>query len=146
LIAFGCWDTRLTDLTKAVQRTAIDTVARGSPGRGGTTVKVIQEWHPGLASLMTDLSGHAPAGGLVASPEAWARLWNAWRGDADVPEVDFEKDLILVAAGPGPNIILVQELRLSDDGDLRFRWAITKRGAPVSSPKCCRSPARASGR
>jgi hypothetical protein len=92
-------------------------------------MNVKKQWRPGRASLTHDLSGQTPANGVVASADAWAQLWNAWRDD-EVPNVDFKKDLILVAAGGGPNTIIVQELQLDQQGDLRFRWAITERGGP----------------
>jgi hypothetical protein len=49
-------------------------------------------------------------------------------GDEEVPKVDFEKEVVLVAAGPGPNILKVGELKLSDEGNLKFDWSITERG------------------
>jgi hypothetical protein len=93
-------------------------------------VKVQQEWGPGLDSLTTDLSREAPASGVIASPEAWAKLWKAWHQGDDVPEVDFEKALILVVAGSGPNFIVIRDLRLTQGGDLRFDWGITERAGP----------------
>jgi hypothetical protein len=66
--------------------------------------------------------------GVIAGPKAWAKLWKTWGGDKDAPKVDFDKEIILVAAGPGPNIIKVDDLKLNDQGDLKFRWSITERG------------------
>jgi hypothetical protein len=44
--------------------------------------------------------------------------------------VDFDKELVLVAAGPGMNIIQVEDLKLNGQGDLKFRWSITERAGP----------------
>src|SRR5262249_61088339 len=46
------------------------------------------------------------------------------------PGVDVTRELILVAAGPGPNFIRISKLPLSVKGDLGFRWSITERGGP----------------
>jgi hypothetical protein len=93
-------------------------------------MKVQQEWGPGLQSLTTDLSHEAPPAGVITNPKAWAKLWKAWDPEGDPPAVDFEKALILVVAATGPNIILIQDLRLTADGDLRFVFAITERAGP----------------
>ena len=74
-----------------------------------------------------DLLKQAPKEGVIAGPKAWAKLWKTWGGDKDAPKVDFEKELVLVAAGPGPNIIKVEDLKLDDQGDLKFKWSITER-------------------
>jgi hypothetical protein len=93
-------------------------------------VKVQQEWEPGFESVMNDLSREAPAGGVISSPGAWAKLWKAWNSGVDAPEVDFEKALILVLAAPGPNFIIINDLRLTEDGDLCFSYSFTERGGP----------------
>jgi hypothetical protein len=93
-------------------------------------VDVRQEWGPGTVGLVTDLSGQAPVGGVIATAEAWERLWRAWRPGEPVPDVDFGREMVLVAAGPGPNHVIVRELRLTDAGDLRFEWAITEMAGP----------------
>ena len=93
------------------------------------TVKAEKEWR--VASVErkdNDAWKEAPKNGVVAGPKAWAKLWKAWHGDAEVPKVDFEKEIILVAAGPGPNILKVGELKRSDKGNLKFEWSITERG------------------
>jgi hypothetical protein len=75
-----------------------------------------------------DLWKQAPKDGVIAGPKAWTKLWKTWGGDKEAPKVDFEKELVLVAAGPGPNIIKVENLKLDDKGDLKFKWSITERG------------------
>ena len=53
------------------------------------------------------LHAQSPASGYVASAEAWAKLWQAYRGDEPVPAVDFRYELILVASGRDLNRITV---------------------------------------
>lgn len=92
-------------------------------------VKAEKDWQ--IASVEkkdNDAWKEAPKGGVVAGPKAWARLWKAWHGDKEPPQVDFEKEIVLVAAGPGPNILKVGELKRSDQGNLKFDWSITERG------------------
>ena len=95
------------------------------------SVKVVKEWNGGsIEKKDNDLWKHAPKGGVIADPHAWAKLWKAWNGGAEAPKVDFDKELILVAAGSGPNIVKIDELKLTDKGDLKFTWSITERGGP----------------
>src|SRR5262245_35710384 len=77
----------------------------------------------------------APKDGVIADPMAWAKLWKTWGGDKEAPKVDFEKELVLVAAGPGRNIIQVEDLKLNDQGDLKFKWSITERAGPGITAK-----------
>ena len=44
-----------------------------------------------------DKKVQAPTDLYIADKKAWAKLWKAWRGEkAEVPEVNFEKQIILV--------------------------------------------------
>lgn len=74
--------------------------------------QIFQIGGKGLLTLLTDaaavekLVGKEAANGLI-------------------DQVDFDKELVLVAAGSGPNIIEVHNLKLSEKGDLQFEWSIT---------------------
>jgi hypothetical protein len=81
------------------------------------------------------LLDEAPKDGVIADAKAWAKFWKTWGGDQEVPKVDFEKELVLVAAGPGPNVIKVEDLKLNDKGDLSFKWSITERAGPGITAK-----------
>jgi hypothetical protein len=79
-----------------------------------------------------DLWKEAPKDGVIVSRKPWEKLWKAWHASAEnpnkeAPKVDFEKKLVLVAAGSGPNVIKIEDLKLSDKGDLQFKWSITER-------------------
>jgi hypothetical protein len=94
------------------------------------TVKVEQEWKGGSDKKKdNDAWKQAPQGGVIAGPRAWEKLWKAWQFAKELPKVDFEKDLILVAACPGPNSIVV-DLKLSDKGDLKFQYGFTEKDGP----------------
>jgi hypothetical protein len=76
-------------------------------------VKVQKSWS---GEVKLDLRKEAPNEGYVADKEAWAKLWKAYRG-GDAPEVDFDKELVLVAVNDDPNTIDVLPA-LDDKGDL----------------------------
>lgn len=95
------------------------------------TVKVEKEWKGGSAlKADDDLWRKAPEDRMIAGPKAWEKLWKDWKFEKELPKVDFEKELILVAAGIGPNTIEVTDLVLDDKGNLKFQWSITEKGGP----------------
>ena len=59
-----------------------------------------------------------PASGYIANEKSWAKLWKAWRGNEEVPKVDFDKQLVLVGtvkcARNGMNV----RYKLDDKGNL----------------------------
>src|SRR5262249_10230736 len=94
-------------------------------------VRVEQEWKGGSNAKADDgLWKKAPEGGALAGPKALEKLWKAWNVSKEVPKIDLEKELLLVFAGPGPNIITISDLVLNDKGDLKFNAAITERDGP----------------
>lgn len=74
-------------------------VARSKP----QPVPILQNWHGKLADAV--LRKAEPADHVVADPQAWSTLWRAWRGQENVPTVDFQKQLILVFTADGPNTV-----------------------------------------
>jgi hypothetical protein len=92
-------------------------------------VRVDMEWKvTSTEKADNDRWKEAPKNGVISGPEAWTKLWKAWHGDQEAPKVDFDKELILVVAGPGPNRIKVGELKLTEKGDLQLNSTITERG------------------
>ena len=71
----------------------------------------------------------APANGVVADPESWKSLWETWRPDQELPQVDFDKEIVVVGVVPGPNRVLLRPV-LAEAGDLRFVVAGTKMAGP----------------
>ncbi len=70
----------------------------------------------------------APANGVIAAPEAWKKLWTAWRG-GDPPAVDFATDLIVVATASGPNTVRIG-VRLDDQGNATVLAMSTRMAGP----------------
>ncbi len=64
-------------------------------------IKILDSWK----GTMTDAARKelAPAEGFVVEGERWAKLWKAWRGREELPEIDFDKQMILVFTAEGPN-------------------------------------------
>ena len=56
--------------------------------------------------------------GFVTDEAVCSKLWTAWRGDADVPKVDFQKELVLVFALRGWSKLGTPLMPLDDKGEL----------------------------
>lgn len=65
-------------------------------------VKLERTWGGEIA---LKLKAQAPRAGYIADAESWKNLWAAYRGAEKVPEVDFDKELVLVAVNDDPNRI-----------------------------------------
>lgn len=74
------------------------------------------------------LRARAPDNEVVVDAETFAKLWKAWRPHEDVPAIDFEQSLVLVATTDGPNRMFAS-LRKSD-GDVTTVYGSTKVGGP----------------
>jgi hypothetical protein len=64
----------------------------------------------------------APANGVIADCQDMTRLWRAWRADDALPIVDFDREILLVMVGQGPNIPGVIDLRLVAGDVTGRRW------------------------
>jgi hypothetical protein len=64
-----------------------------------------------------DLLKEAPEGGYIADEKAFKKLWEAWKVTDKVPEVDFKKNIVLVATTVGSKLNLKAMLD-TDKGDL----------------------------
>ena len=71
----------------------------------------------------------APANGILADSASWKLLWKACRPNRDVPQVDFDKEIVLVGVVLGPNRVLLRPM-LAEGGDLRFVVGGTKMAGP----------------
>lgn len=98
----------------------------------------------------------APADGFVDTPDALAKLLNAWSPGASM-DVDFRKNIVLVATADGPNLVRVSG-KLDEQGDLKvlgmstlmagpgFGWAIKphpREGVKNVNGKALKAPADA---
>jgi len=64
-------------------------------------VQVTHTWSGKLAD--NTLRKHEPGDGFVLDQENWAKLWKAWRGQENLPALDFQKQMVLVFTADGPN-------------------------------------------
>lgn len=77
------------------------------------------------------LQSEAPSAsgvGRIADAKAFEKLWKAWQ-EGEVPKVDFDKEIILVAT-TGSNNIIKLTCTLDDKGDLKTKASYTRRGGP----------------
>jgi hypothetical protein len=63
------------------------------------------------------LAGQAPKGYVIASKATLEKLWKAWGLKEEMPNVDFTKELVLVATTVGSRLQI--NAQFGDDGDLR---------------------------
>jgi hypothetical protein len=98
----------------------------------GKAVKIEKTWDGEIA---LELRKQAPADGYIANEEDFAKLWKAYRGDAELPKVDFTKQIILVAVNSDPNQLGITAT-LDNDGDLKIAVMSTLRA--YIDPKTCR--------
>jgi hypothetical protein len=71
----------------------------------------------------------APSHGFVADSASWKSLWQKWRPNQEVPQVNFDKEIVVVGVVSGPNRVLLRPM-LSEGGDLRFLVAGTRMAGP----------------
>jgi hypothetical protein len=94
-------------------------------------VKVERTWK---GTVEIALRKEAPERDFVADNDTWAKLWRAYRGEGNMPEVDFDKELILVAVNRDPNEISIRP-EVDGKGDLRVIAQSTDIG--FIDPKTC---------
>jgi hypothetical protein len=90
-------------------------------------VKVLNAWNGKMAD--NALRKHAPPDEFLLDQIAWAKLWKAWRGQDKLPEIDFQKQMILVFTADGPNSVGC-EPRLDRQGNLQALAMSTLMGGP----------------
>lgn len=80
-----------------------------------TPVKLVQTWS---GEVKLDVRKEAPKDGFITEKDAFAKFWKAFRGDEKVPDIDFTKELVLVAVGMDPNKLGIGA-SLDAKGDLK---------------------------
>ncbi|MFZ5832107.1 MAG: hypothetical protein ACOY3P_18640 [Planctomycetota bacterium] len=75
-----------------------------APERKSTPIKVLGTWRGKIGD--NTLRAVVPNNGVVAKQEEWSKLWKSWRGREERPEVDFDKELVLVVTVDGPNNVM----------------------------------------
>ena len=81
------------------------------PGKNG----VLQQWSGRVAQ---SLALEAPKG-FITNAKDFAILWRVWRMAGEIPPVDFNKYLILVATARS-SVLQVRAVQVDERGDLRM--------------------------
>jgi hypothetical protein len=82
-------------------------------------VKLIKEWKGSVADA--DLARDAP--GYVADAGSLEKLWKKWCIEGQAPEVDFQKEIVVVSTTVGGRLTL--SARLDGKGNLEVLGAAT---------------------
>ncbi len=80
-----------------------------------TLVKTTNSWKGSIDD--EKLKKEAPESGVITNAKDWEKLAKAWKVGDKVPEVNFDKELILIATTPGSKLSL--SATLDDKGDLK---------------------------
>jgi hypothetical protein len=102
----------------------------------GKLIKVEKAWG-GEIKLELRQQAPPPLNHFIADEKAWAKLWKAYRGNEELPKIDFDKQMIVVHVGDDPNEIgyLPDGLILDEEGDLKVSLFTTLVG--YINPKTC---------
>src|SRR5262249_35956930 len=102
----------------------------------GKLIKVEKVWD---GEIKFELRQQAPQNGFIANEKAWAELWRAYRGDDELPKIDFDKQMILVGVGYDPNGIGYDPngLILNENGDLKVS-SVSNFIVSAFAPETCR--------
>lgn len=115
---------------------AAPSLAEG-PVRSGSAAKdrvSVEQYWTGEAPI--EVKKQAPKSPCVADSAAWKKLWQAFRrNERKVPDIDFEKWLVLVVVSDDPNAL---SLRVERDmqGDVSIVSTSTEK--TYSDPKICK--------
>src|SRR5215510_512457 len=103
----------------------------------GKLIKVEKVWD---GEIKFELLQQLPQKGVIANEKAWAELWRAYRGDDELPKIDFDKQMILVGVHSDPNDIGYDPkgLILNENGDLNVRSVSTIIFSRFANPETCR--------
>ena len=82
-------------------------------------VKFTREWKGSVGD--ENLLKGTPA--CITSAKALKKLWEDWKVEGQVPEVDFATEFVVVGTGQGSLVSL--SARLDDEGDLRLQGTST---------------------
>jgi hypothetical protein len=89
---------------------------------GGKMLKPSKEWKGSVADL--ELQKLAPAQGVITDAKTFEALWKGWKVGDKMPEINFKKNLVVVATTRGSTLTLVPQL--TDAGDLRVLARATR--------------------
>jgi hypothetical protein len=81
------------------------------PGKNG----VVQQWSGRVASLLVP---EMTRKGFITNARDFALLWRTWQRAGDVPTVDFDRYLVLVATAQS-SVFQVRAIQIDAKGDLK---------------------------
>ncbi|MEW4455752.1 hypothetical protein AB1L30_24000 [Bremerella sp. JC817] len=76
-----------------------------------------------------DALKQVPKSGIVTDQATFEKLWKAFRGEEALPDIDFEKKLVLVGTVDGPNLVMLNP-KLEADGNLKYVVGGTRMAGP----------------
>jgi hypothetical protein len=85
-------------------------------------LKPSPQWNGSIDDLA--LQKEAPANSCITDAKAFEKLWKAWKIGDKVPEVDFTKEMVVVATTRGGRLGFA--VRLDDKGDLQVGGFATR--------------------
>lgn len=116
-------------LSRAISLTifmAVSSLAFGSAI--ADEIKPIREWS-GVGND-PELAPPIPKDGVIQDQLAWQQFWKVWRPQEEAPQVDFEKNIIVVATTRGSNSVRIHRLNLAPGGNLQYSLAISRTRKP----------------
>jgi hypothetical protein len=102
--------------------------------------KLIEAEKTWEGEIKWELRQETPQNGFIVNEKAWAKLWEAYRGNKLLlPKIDFDKQMILVVLGDGVNSFGLGRLILNEMGDLTVLIDTTLIGGLAhGNPETCR--------
>jgi hypothetical protein len=85
-----------------------------------TPVKPVKEWK----GSVDDVKLKKEAQGVITTQKDLEKLWKSWKVAGKAPEVDFEKEIVVVTTGDGSKLSLA--MNLDDKGNLQVLGLATR--------------------
>lgn len=87
-------------------------------------LKQIQNW---CGIVKQELRELAPKEGYIVNNPEWSRLWKTYRGDEELPKINFDRQVILLYVHFDANALSLEPV-LSNKGDLTRAISFTELG------------------
>jgi hypothetical protein len=108
-------------LCKSVSLAALLCLAAGVAGAAPTPLKATNTW---MGSVEDEkLAKEMPENGVITNAKDFEKLVKAWKVADKVPEVNFDKEIVLVATTSGSKLTL--RASLDEKGDLKVLGVAT---------------------
>lgn len=95
-------------------------------------VQIEQNWS---GEIKIELRKEAPSNNFISTSKEWEKLWKSYRGEEEIPTINFQSHLILVAVNSDPNQIAISP-ELEESGNLKLSFTTTLMG--FTNPKTCK--------